>query len=365
MPSPPEVLAPAAVARTVAAIAAGQQPCGALPWPDGHTDPWDHVECAMALVVGGRLDEARAAYAWCRATQAADGSWATAWRGTEVADPLVDSNQCAYLAVGLWQWWLVTRDRSVVDETWPAVRRALDLVVALQLPSGAIGWSRDPAGVPSDEALLTGSSSTYQSLRCGIALAELVGEPQPDWELAAGLLQHAVAGHPGAFLDKSRFSMDWYYPVLGGAVRGPAAAARLRARWAQFVVPGVGARCVADRPWVTGAETAELALALTVVGQPALARRLLADVQHLRHDDGSYWTGLVFDEGVRWPVERSSWTAAAVVLAADALVGGPTARLFRGDGLPTGVLLPPGPCAAADGGCLLSSTGDAARAATR
>ncbi|HKJ56712.1 MAG TPA: hypothetical protein VJ978_12075, partial [Nitriliruptoraceae bacterium] len=40
---------------------------------------------------------------------------------------------------------------------------------------------------------------------------------------------------------------------------------------------------------------------------------------HLRDQDGSYWTGHVFTDGVRWPVEQSSWTAAAVILAADAI----------------------------------------------
>ena len=85
--------------------------------------------------------------------------------------------------------------------------------------------------------------------------------------------------------------------------------------------------------------TAELALALVVSGDPDRARQLLADVQHLREPDGSYWTGLVFDEGVRWPVERSSWTSAAIVLAADALAGGRTLALFAGDDLPTGALL--------------------------
>ncbi|MDP9497963.1 MAG: prenyltransferase [Actinomycetota bacterium] len=364
MPPPPDPLPPDALARTVAAVAAVQQPCGALPWPDGHTDPWDHVECAMALVVGGRREEARAAYDWLRRTQAADGSWATSWAGTTVLDARVDTNQCAYVAVGLWQWWLVTGDRSLVTELWPAVHGALDLVVRVQAPGGQVRWSCDADGTVSDDALLTGSSSTYQSLRCGIALAELVGDPQPEWELAAGLLQHAVARHPEVFLDKSRFSMDWYYPVLGGAVRGASAAARLRARWAEFVVPGVGARCVADRPWVTGAETAELALTLVALGQHGPARRLLADVQHLRAEDGSYWTGLVFDEGVRWPVERSSWTAAAVVLAADALRGGPTAALFRGDDLPTGVLLPEDACRNPGAACRVSAR-DAARAATR
>ena len=116
--------------------------------------------------------------------------------------------------------------------------------------------------------------------------------------------------------------MDWYYPVLGGAVTGPAARDRLAADWDRFVVPGLGARCVADRPWVTGAETCELALALAAAGQTDAALEQVAAMQHLRDDDGSYWTGLVFADGVRWPVERTTWTAAAVVLAADAIVRG-------------------------------------------
>ena len=334
----PGVLTRAQLEATIEAIVGTQQPGGSLPWPDGHTDAWDHVECAMALVLGGRLDQARAAYAWLRRTQATDGSWATSYAGALVLDPKVDVNQCAYVAVGVWQWWLVTGDRALPEQMWPHVRRALDLVCDLQAPAGEIFWARE-GSVTRREALLTGSSSMYQSLRCGIALAELVGEPQPEWELAAGLLQHAVAHHPEAFLDKRRFSMDWYYPVLGGAVRGPAAEALLASRWDDFVVPGVGCRCVADRPWVTGAETAELALALLVSGDPDRARQLLADVQHLREPDGSYWTGLVFDEGVRWPVERSSWTSAAIVLAADALAGGPTLAMFAGADLPTGALL--------------------------
>ena len=346
----PGLLTPRQLRRTVEAIAAAQQPSGALPWPDGHTDAWDHVECAMALLLGGRRDEAARAYAWLRRTQAADGSWATSYDGTSVLDPMVDVNQCAYVAVGSWQWWLVTGERTLPEQMWPHVRRALDLVLDSQAPGGEVLWAREAAGY-RPEALLTGSSSIYQSLRCGIALAELLGDPQPEWELAAGRLQHAVAHHRDAFLDKSRFSMDWYYPVLGGCVRGPAARELLASRWDEFVVAGLGCRCVSDRPWVTGAETAELALTCLVMGEPDRARQLLVDAQHLREKDGSYWTGLVFDEDTRWPAERSSWTAAAMVLAADALAGGPTLALFDGSDLPTGVLLAVGSCTLADAPC--------------
>ena len=102
--------------------------------------------------------------------------------------------------------------------------------------------------------------------------------------------------------------MDWYYPMLGGALRGPAAHERLAADWDRFVVPGLGIRCVSDRPWVTGAETCELVLALCAVGDHDRAAELFADMQHLRDPDGSYWTGYVYPDDARWPEERTTWT---------------------------------------------------------
>ena len=59
--------------------------------------------------------------------------------------------------------------------------------------------------------------------------------------------------------------MEWYYPVLGGAVRG-ARPDTIDERWDEFVVPGLGIRCVDNRPWVTGAETCELVMALDAMG---------------------------------------------------------------------------------------------------
>ena len=115
--------------------------------------------------------------------------------------------------------------------------------------------------------------------------------------------------------------MDWYYPVLGGPVRGAAALDRLDAGLGQFVVPGLGVRCVSDEPWVTGAETCELALALDAIGDTPGPCELFAEIQHLRDADGGYWTGWQFANQAHFPDERSSWTAAAMVLAADALSG--------------------------------------------
>jgi hypothetical protein len=317
--------------RTVAAIAAEQGGDGALPWfRGGQLDPWDSVEAAMALDVGGEHERASAAYHWLATRQRPDGSWASEYRdGVETA-PGAESNHAGYLAVGSWHSWLCTGDARLVEELWPSVRRGLDLVVRMQRADGSVSWALRPDGEPDDLALLTGNASLYQALRCGIALADLTGCPQPDWDLAVADLGGALRERPQAFADRSRYSMDWYYPVLAGAVTGEAARRRLAADWDRFVVPGLGARCVADRPWVTGAETAELSLALAAAGLEDAALEQLAAMQHLRAEDGSYWTGLVYPDDARWPVERTTWTAAAVVLAADALAGtGPAAGLFR------------------------------------
>jgi hypothetical protein len=214
----------------------------------------------------------------------------------------------------------------------------------MQLPGGAISWALRPDGTPDDTALLTGNASLFQALRCGIALAGLRGEEQPDWELAVTDLGTALRDRPGAFADRSRFSMDWYYPALGGALTGTAARDRLAADWDRFVVPGLGTRCVSDRPWVTGAETCELALALVAAGQRDAAIEQVAAMQHLRDDDGAYWTGYVFADDARWPVERTTWTAAAVVLAADAIAQAtPAAGLFADPAaLPPGGMPEPG-----------------------
>jgi hypothetical protein len=329
------ILAPDDVARTAASIAAMQEPDGAIPWTAGDcTDAWNHVEAAMALLAAGETDAAERAYDWCLATQRADGSWPMTVRTGEVVDGCGETNMTAYLAVGVWHHWLVRSDQRFVHRAWPTVRRALDFVVGLQLPFGGIAWARDSAGRACQDALLAASASVYHSLRAGVALADLVGEAQPEWELAAGRLGHALREHRQRFLDKSSHSMDWYYPVLGGAVRGDAARKLIASRWDDFVVPGLGVRCVDTNPWVTGAETCELALALDALGDRDRAAALLRDMQHLRGEDGSYWTGYVYADDAVWPEERTTYTAAAVILAADALSGTtPGGAIFRGDTL--------------------------------
>ena len=331
-------LRPHAVSQTAESIIAVQRATGQIPWfPGGQTDPWDHIECAMALDVAGRHDNARAAYVWLRRTQNPDGSWYHSYHGERVADLTRESNFAAYLGVGLLHHVRTTGDEAFLDQMWPTLSAALTFVLGLQGPGGEIRWARGADGAAVDEALLTGCSSMYHGLRCALAVAQHLGRPQPDWELAAVSLGHAIVAHPGRFSPRDRYSMDWYYPILGGALRGDAARQRLWAGWDRFVIPGLGLLCVDDEPWVTGAETCELVLALCALGEFDRAAELFASMQHLRDDDGSYWTGYVFPDDARWPEQRTTWTAAAVLLASAFLSGDPaTSAVFGGAELPLG-----------------------------
>jgi hypothetical protein len=347
IPEVPGIISTADVLATARCIASLQRPDGMIEWyPGGHCDPWNHVEAAMALTVAGMDDEADRAYQWLVDTQMPDGSWFNYYLATGIEDFRLDTNVCAYLATGAWHRFVSTGEVDPLKSLWPAVEAGVDFVLRWQRPDGSIAWSLDSSGFLEDYALLTGSSSIYHSLRCGIACAEALGNERPDWEFAAGRLAHAVAHQPDAFAPKHEFAMDWYYPILAGAMTGDAAHRRIDEWWDTFVMEGRGVRCVSTGEWVTAAETAECVLALDTIGRDDLAMRLLGWVQALRNDDGSYWTGMVYPEEATYPpLERSSYTAGAMILAADAISRTtPASGIFRGEGLPGHLdLTEPGP----------------------
>jgi MMP endo-(1,4)-3-O-methyl-alpha-D-mannosidase len=321
LPEVPGILTAAQVAETAESIAEWQLPTGMIPWfPGGHADVWNHVEATMALDVCGRHHEVERAYHWLADTQRDDGAWHQYYLADRVEQEKLDANTIAYVATGVYQHFLLTGDRGFLESMWPVVERAVDFVLDLQTPRGEILWARHADGTPWSFALLTGSSSISHSLRCAIAVAEELGHERPDWELSAARLMHVLRTEPDAFAPKHRWAMDWYYPVLAGAVRGEEGRRRLDERLDTFYLEGRGIRCVSDRPWITAAETCECLLAYLSVGVKDFAFELFRQAQALRAADGYYWTGIVYPEQVHFPGdERSTYTAAAVILAADAL----------------------------------------------
>jgi hypothetical protein len=290
----------------------------------------------MALLVGGQVEAAERRYAGSRRMQRADGSWPMKIVAGEVEDDRGEVNMSAYLAVGVWHHWLVRRDRRLRGATyWPSVRAGLDFVVGLQLPfGGGIQWT------PVDDfCLLAGSRASTSRCAPGVALADLLGRAAA--RVGAG--RRPARPRDARAPRPVRRQVD----VLDGLVlpgprrRGPRRRRHelLATRWDDFVVPGLGIRCVDTNPWVTGAETCELAMALDAIGdhERALKSSCSPDMQHLREDDGLA-TGPAGSTttrharqlagprrrtrtplNVHWPVEHTTYTAAAVILAVDAL----------------------------------------------
>ena len=333
------VLSDEEIERTASWIAAHQRADGGIPWfPDRQLDPWNHLQCAMALTVSGRHRAARAAFDFLATNQLPEGAWPSLATTDRVLDSARDTNHAAYLASALWHYFLATDDVGLLAELWPTLERAVEFVLGLQRPDGVLLWAADPAGAVWPTPVLASASSAHGSLRCAGRIADRLGHDRQRWTEAAGRLAGILGGDLSEFSGAEmpqppgHFGMDWYYPVLGGAVRGAAARARLDAGHESWLREGLGCRCVVDRPWYTVAETCEVAITLDACGDSERARELFSWVHVRRDDDGGYWTGTVLVEGsgVVWPEERPSWTAATVVLAADVLSGeSKTSRFFR------------------------------------
>lgn len=315
-------------------IALTQLPDGAIPWSTGDkADPWDHVESAMGLTIGGAHARARKAYDWLHRQQLPDGSWYAAYKNGVASDRTRETNHAAYIAVGVYHYFLITADREFVAHMWPTVDAAMGFVLGLQARTGEIFWAVSPRGEVDSMALLTGCSSIFFSLKCALALAHIVGAARPQWGAALERLQDCIQNRPQRFnMTKARFSMDWFYPILSGAVCGAEAQTRIDKYWKKFIIQNMGARCVSDQPWVTIAESSELVIALEAMGNRLAAHILFNWILDHRFDDGTFWCGFTHPDMVLWPQERITWTNAVVLLAADCLYDlTPAAGMFRHD----------------------------------
>jgi hypothetical protein len=298
-----------------------QKPNGEIPWSLGDkTDPWDHVEAAMGLAIGGYTEEAKRAFVWLKENQLDDGCWYAAYRNGMPEDMTRDANMTSYIAVGMLHHFLITGDGRFLKDMWDTLEAAMTFTLSLQGPDGEIYWAKSPEGVVDPVALLTGSSSVFMSLKCALVLAGLLGHEKPLWKQSLCRLQDAIRQKPHLFnMTKSRFSMDWFYPILCGALTREQAARRIDKHWKKFVIKDHGVLCVSDQPWITMAETSELCLALSAMGNTNLAGIVFNWIQNRTFDDDTYWCGYTHPDIIVWPEEKMTWTNAVVLMAADAL----------------------------------------------
>jgi len=309
-----------------------QKGTGEIPWAIGEkTDSWDMVEAIMGLNICGYFQESKKGFEWLKKTQNSDGSFYASYMNGSPEDMTKDTNMSSYIAVGLLQYLIITKDLDFTRYIWPTVEKGLNFVISLQAEGGEIYWAKSPKGNIDKMCLLTGSSSIYTSLKCGIYLGEKLGFDYPHWKTAAIKLENALRKRRHVFdVTKSRYSMDWFYPILCGALTKNECEKRLEKYWKKFIVEGMGVRCVSENPWITMAETCELVLALNSMGKKRKAEIVFNWILDRRfEDDGSFWCGFTFPDMVIWPEEKYTWTNGVAIMAADALYDlTPASNLF-------------------------------------
>ena len=298
---------------------------GSIPWEkDKKLDPWDHIEAAMGLSIGGKQEEAEKAYFWLAKVQESDGSWFAEYKNSIPVTKRKETNFIAYISTGVLHHYLIYKDEDFLEKMFPSIQRSIDFVLSMQTDQGDICWASEQGKNDLDDSLITGSSSIYKSLECAEYLCSLLHKDYSHLKKAKELLKDSIINKPDRYdrtwESKSRYSMDWYYPILCGVLDRKASIERVEEKWHEFIVEGLGCKCVSEEPWVTIAESCELVIALMRLGMEDKAKSLFNCMHQWKdEDDGLYWTGFVYTDKKYWPIEKPTWTAGAVLLAADSI----------------------------------------------
>jgi hypothetical protein len=297
---------------------------GAIPSnQNGSHDPWDHLEAVMGLSTLGFTNEALLGLQWMKENQNEDGSWYNLYQDNEPIEKNKQSNFSTYLAVAVWHHYLLTNDLNILENFWNSIQQGMEFALSLQNNNGAIAWNIDELGIIDKEYLLTGCSSIAKSIECSIAICDILNKSDFKSTLinAHSNLLHAIENPIGVFdlqKNRSRFSMDWYYPILSGATHEDNFAKLIKKITDKFWIPGFGIKCVADEPWVTVAETSECSIAFKKIGYDQIATELLLNAAAIVDEKSVPFMGWQLEEKIYWPEEQPSWTSAALILAADA-----------------------------------------------
>ncbi|SHE87237.1 hypothetical protein SAMN02745225_01855 [Ferrithrix thermotolerans DSM 19514] len=295
---------------------------GFIPWTaDSFGDPWNHSEAVIALILGGRYEEAYKGLVWLLSSQNHDGSLCQFYMASGVKEPRRDLNCCAYPFLAL----LLGVRAGVLDPLEPRlkafIKASARYILSYQYGDGGFPWAVDPDGKMYHGRLLSASSSMVTSLRAGVLLGEMLDEDLYELESAAKSLASLIKeSSPEGFLDKQAWAMDWYYPILAVGSELKDLDFKVEHLFERHLERGLGICCLSTSRWVTTAETAEFAMALSLIGRSEEAVEILTGTFALRRPDGSYFTGVTIPGLTSFPHEECSTYSAAAVVIADAVI---------------------------------------------
>ena len=303
-----------------------QHKSGAIPSnEDGSHDPWDHIESIMGLNFVKENESSKRAFNWLVKNQNEDGSWFAKYKENFPVEKNKPTHFGPYISVAALHYYKIFNDKDFLGELWQTIESAINFSLNLQIKNGTIPWSINEHGEIENDFLVTGSSSILKSIECGLAISYILKKNNNTerWTKSYNLLSKALKNPNGKFdilKDRKRFSMDSYYPILSGCLNKDEMKSYIDKTFSYFYVNGIGIKCVKEEPWITVAETSEFIISLLIYGDVKKSKELLLDVINISDENKIPYMGWQYEENIFWPNEKPSWTAAALIIAADSVL---------------------------------------------
>ena len=297
-------------------ILKNQKDNGEILWDDkGKWDFWDHCECLIALSIYEEWDAFRRGLDFCLSKVDQEGLVKSQYIDGKISQDYFEAHHAPYIFLPLLQKYFIDKDINYLLRYRSEIHQIYKGTLKFKDADGYYHWALDQNGL-ADDSLVTSSCSLELSRRAYNKICKLIQDEDfidPDKIISDNKLNSNKFDRGG--IDRSRFSMDSYYPMLCNSGAKKDAIKTLN----KFYVNGLGIKCVEEEPWVTFAESSECIMALYKIGLKEEAKKIFDEVLKHKNQKGYFPTGYQYELGVYWPEEDSTWTNAAVIMAADCI----------------------------------------------
>ena len=297
-------------------ILKNQKDNGEILWDEkGKWDFWDHCECLIALSIYEEWDAFKRGLDFCLSKVDQEGLVKSQYIDGKISQDYFEAHHAPYIFMPLLQKYFIDNDINYLLKYRSEIHQIYKGTFKFKDADGYYHWALDQNGL-LDDTLVTSSCSLELSRRAYNKICKLIQDEEfidHDKIISENKLNSNKFDRGG--IDRSRFSMDSYYPILCQSGTIEDAMETLN----KFYVNGLGIKCVEEEPWVTFAESSECIMALYKIGLKKEAKKIFDEVMKHKNSKGYFSTGYQYELGVYWPEEDSTWTNAAVIMAADCI----------------------------------------------
>ncbi len=298
-------------------IIQNQNRSGSINWDHrGKCDPWDHCECLIALAIYEEWDSFNMGIEWFFNNLNPEGQIASEFINEKVSKSYYESHHAPYIFLPLYQKFLIDNDIDYLGKYKKQIQAIYNSTLAFADSEGFLFWAKNENGF-SDNSLITASCSVHISLKTYEKIADILELENNHNKILLNQEKINSKRFDRDGVSRKRFSMDNYYPFLCGIGDDEL----IRKTLNDFYKDGLGIKCVVEEPWVTFAESSEFIISLVKMNKKEDAKKILEEIMRFQDSRGIFPTGYQYKLDILWPDEFSTWTNAAVIIAADCVFG--------------------------------------------